>query len=150
MGECDVGALVERVLERARERCPDNLKLRKRLPRRTGPSAVDEERVEQILDALLDNAIRYSPDGGEIELAVEASDGTVRFSVRDTGVGIDKRHHSRIGEKFYRVDPEQQSGATGLGLGLYICTELTRSMSGRLWFESAPGSGSTFFVELPG
>jgi PAS domain S-box-containing protein len=147
-GECDLEALVERVLERARERCPENLQVRKQLPGWTGAAAVDEERLEQILDALLDNAIRYSPNGGEIELAVERSDNAIRFSVRDTGIGIDPSHHPRIGEKFYRVDPEQQTGAAGLGLGLYICNQLASLINGRLWFESSAGAGSTFFLEL--
>ena len=148
-GDCDVAALVDRVLGRARERCPDNLQLRKRLPERTDRAAVDEERLEQILDALLDNAIRYSPAGGEIELAVERSDDVIRFSVRDTGIGIGTRHHPHIGEKFYRADPEQHTGAAGLGLGLYICNQLASLMNGRLWFESSAGAGSTFFLELP-
>ena len=147
-GDCDLATLVERVLRRARERCPDNLHLRKQLPERTDPAGVDEERLEQILDALLDNAIRYSPAGGEVELAVERSDDVIRFSVRDTGVGIDTRHHPHIGEKFYRADPEQQTGAAGLGLGLYICHQLASLMNGRLWFESSAGAGSTFFLEL--
>jgi PAS domain S-box-containing protein len=147
--ECDIAALVERVLERARERCPDNLQLRKRLPAEIRPSALDEERLEQILDALLDNAIRYSPDGGEIELAVERSDEAVRFSVRDTGIGIDKRHHPRIGEKFFRADPELLHAAPGLGLGLYICHQLAAMMNGRLSFESTAGTGSTFFLDIP-
>jgi PAS domain S-box-containing protein len=147
--DCDLVALVERVLERARERCPDNLELRHRLPERTDRAALDEERLEQVLEALVDNAIRYSPNGGEIELAVERSDGTIRFGVRDTGIGIDARHHPHIGEKFYRADPEQHAGAAGLGLGLYICNQLASLMNGRLWFESAAGAGSTFFLELP-
>jgi two-component system, OmpR family, sensor histidine kinase VicK len=111
-------------------------------------TALDEERLEQVLDALLDNAIRYSPNGGEIDLAVERSDDAIRFSVRDTGIGIDTRHHAHIGEKFYRADPEQQSGAAGLGLGLYICNQLASLMNGRLWFESVAGAGSTFFLEV--
>ncbi|HET7556306.1 MAG TPA: ATP-binding protein [Gaiellaceae bacterium] len=147
-GECDVADLVDRVLERARSRCPDNVRLRTRLPDRIEPSTLDEERLEQILDALLDNAIRYSPDGGEVELGVELSDAAIRFSVRDSGIGIDPRHHPRIGEKFYRADPELVHGAAGLGLGLYICRQLAELMNGRLWFESTPGAGSTFFLEL--
>ena len=148
-GECDVAELVDRVLERARARCPDDLRFRKRLPEPNDPVALDEERLEQILDALVDNAIRYSPNGGEVEVAADRAGGTVRFSVRDTGIGIDARHHDRIGEKFYRADPELLHGAAGLGLGLYICHQLATLMDGRLWFESSPGEGSTFFLELP-
>ena len=83
-------------------------------------------------------------------MAVERLDSGIRFSVRDAGIGIDPRHQPHIGEKFYRVDPEQRSGAAGLGLGLYICQQLAALMNGRIWFRSAPGSGSTFFLELPG
>jgi PAS domain S-box-containing protein len=147
--DCDLEALVERVVGRARQRCPDNLQLGTRRPERTEPAAVDEERLEQILDTLLDNAIRYSPGGGEIELAVERSNNLIRLSVRDTGIGIDARHHPHIGEKFYRADPEQQTGAAGLGLGLYICNQLASLMDGRLRFESSAGNGSTFVLELP-
>ena len=148
-GECDVVALARRALERARERCPENLVVSGRLP--DGPEllALDEERLEQILDTLLDNAIRYSPGGGEIELALERSDGAVRFSVSDTGIGIAPEHHPHIGERFFRVDPALQGGVAGLGLGLYICRQLLTLMGGRLWFESAQGEGSTFFVEVP-
>jgi signal transduction histidine kinase len=71
------------------------------------------------------------------------------LSVRDTGIGIETRHHARIGEKFYRADPELLHAAPGLGLGLYICRQLAALMNGRLWFESAAGAGSTFFLELP-
>jgi len=148
-GECDVTALAARVLERAAERCPSNLQLRKRLPELPERVAVDEERLEQILDALVDNAIRFSPEGGEVELVLERFNDAIRFGVRDTGTGIEPRHHSHIGEKFYRADPELRHGPAGLGLGLYICHQLAALMNARLWFESTPGSGSTFFLELP-
>ncbi len=148
-GDCDLAALVDRVLDRAGRRCPGNLELRARLPDAIEPCAVDEERLEPLLDALVDNAIRYSPDGGEVELGLERTSGAVRFSVRDTGIGIETRHHAHIGEKFYRVDPELLHAAPGLGLGLYICRQLATLLGGRLWFESVAGAGSTFFVELP-
>ena len=147
--DCDVAALVERVVDGAQPRCPQNLRLLARLPARDDRFPLDEERVEQILDALLDNAIRYSPDGGEIEVAVEHVDGGIRFSVRDTGIGIEPHHHPRIGQKFYRADPELRQGAPGLGLGIYICNQLAALINGRLWFESSAGVGSTFFLELP-
>lgn len=149
-GDCNVRALVERVVDSARPRCPQNLRLRARLAEH-GDQIVplDEERVEQILDALLDNAIRYSPEGGEIEIAADYVDRGIRFTVRDPGFGIEPDHHSRIGEKFYRADPELRQGASGLGLGLYICNQLAALINGRLWFESAAGVGSTFFLEVP-
>jgi signal transduction histidine kinase len=136
------------VLERARERCPADLRLLKHLPASCDPLAVEEEQLEQILDLLLDNAICYTPGGGEVELTFVLRDGRARFSIRDTGIGI-APHHAHIGERFYRADPEQRGGTRGLGLSLYLCRQLLVTMGGRLWFESVEGAGSTFHVELP-
>ena len=73
----------------------------------------------------------------------------MRFSVRDRGLGIPATEHSRIFEKFYRLDPGLTRGVGGTGLGLYICREIVRRMDGRIWVESRPGAGSNFWFELP-
>jgi two-component system phosphate regulon sensor histidine kinase PhoR len=109
----------------------------------------DGERTRQVLLNLLDNAIKYSPSGGRIELALEAVGEGLRFSVKDNGLGIPVGEEERIFDKFYRLDPDQRRGIGGTGLGLYICRELVRSMHGRIWVESAPGAGTTFAFELP-
>jgi PAS domain S-box-containing protein len=111
--------------------------------------AGDPERTRQVLGNLVDNAIKYSPHGGRIELGVEADDGYARFSVRDEGLGIPLGEQKRIFEKFYRLDPDHHRGIGGSGLGLYICRELVRSMDGRIWVDSDPGRGATFVFELP-
>ena len=111
--------------------------------------AGDPERTRQVLTNLIDNAIKYSPHGGRIELGVEADAGSVRFTVRDEGLGIPLGEQKRIFEKFYRLDPDHRRGIGGSGLGLYICRELVRSMNGRIWVESDPGKGATFTFELP-
>ena len=98
---------------------------------------------------LVDNAIKYSPDGGRIDVELSASDGRLRFAVRDQGLGIPEAEQERIFEKFHRLDPYLQRGVSGTGLGLYICRELVRQMNGRIWVESSAGEGSTFSVELP-
>ena len=98
---------------------------------------------------LLDNAIMYSPQGGRIEVGVEAESGYARFTVRDEGLGIPLGEQKRIFEKFYRLDPDHRRGIGGSGLGLYICRELVRSMNGRIWVDSDPGKGATFSFELP-
>ncbi len=115
------------------------------LPRVTG----DAERTRQVLTNLVDNAIKYSPHGGAIELGVEAVDGFARFTVRDEGLGIPLGEQKRIFEKFYRLDPDHRRGIGGSGLGLYISRELVRTMNGRIWVESDPGKGATFTFELP-
>jgi PAS domain S-box-containing protein len=115
------------------------------LPRVSG----DAERTRQVLANLLDNAIKYSPDGGRIEVTVDADPSYVQFSVRDEGLGIPLGEQDRIFDKFYRLDPDQRRGIGGSGLGLYICRELVRSMNGRIRVRSDPGEGATFTFELP-
>jgi PAS domain S-box-containing protein len=109
----------------------------------------DAGRLRQVLDNLLDNAIKYSPQGGAIELRVDADERWTRFAVADHGVGIPTSELTRIFEKFYRLDPHQTRGVNGTGLGLYVCRELVERMEGRISVSSAPGRGSTFVVELP-
>ena len=109
----------------------------------------DVRRTRQVLSNLVDNAIKYSPDGGRIELIVDADDEHVRFSIRDEGLGIPLGEQQRIFDKFYRLDPDQRRGIGGSGLGLYICQELVRSMNGRIHVESDPGEGAVFTFELP-
>jgi two-component system phosphate regulon sensor histidine kinase PhoR len=115
------------------------------LPRVAG----DPERTRQVLTNLVDNAIKYSPSGGRIQLGLEVDDGHARFTVSDEGLGIPLGEQKRIFEKFYRLDPDHRRGVGGSGLGLYICRELVRSMSGRIWVDSDAGKGATFTFELP-
>jgi two-component system phosphate regulon sensor histidine kinase PhoR len=109
----------------------------------------DEERTRQVLQNLVDNAIKYSPAGGRIDVTVAPVGEWLRFTVRDQGLGIPLGEQERIFEKFYRLDPDQRRGIGGTGLGLYICRELVRSMGGRIWVESEPGRGTTASFELP-
>ena len=111
--------------------------------------AGDAQRTRQVLTNLVDNAIKYSPHGGRIELGFEADGLLARFTVRDEGLGIPLGEQERVFEKFYRLDPDHQRGIGGSGLGLYICRELVRSMNGRIWLDSDPGKGATFTFELP-
>jgi PAS domain S-box-containing protein len=109
----------------------------------------DAERTRQVLANLLDNAIKYSPDEGRIEVTVDSDNRHVSFAVRDEGLGIPLGEQERIFHKFYRLDPDQRRGIGGSGLGLYICRELVRSMNGQIHVESDPGQGATFTFELP-
>src|SRR5437773_1495614 len=102
-----------------------------------------------VLTNLVDNAIKYSPDGGPVEVAIARRDHAVRFSVRDLGLGIPSGDQRRIFDKFYRLDPNLTRGVGGTGLGLYICRELVRRMDGSIWVELREGEGSRFTFELP-
>jgi PAS domain S-box-containing protein len=112
--------------------------------------AGDPDKVGRVLINLVDNAIKYSPDGGRVDVRVRRIGGRVRFSVVDRGLGIPLAEQRRIFEKFYRLDPNMTRGVGGTGLGLYICRELVRRMDGRIWVESGGlGRGSTFNIEFP-
>ena len=109
----------------------------------------DPGQLRQVLVNLLDNAIKYSPEGGVVAISVTNGDSAIRFSIEDSGLGIPASEHRRIFEKFYRLDPDMTRGIGGTGLGLYICRELVRRMDGKIWVESKLDEGSTFVVELP-
>jgi signal transduction histidine kinase len=102
-----------------------------------------------VLGNLVDNAVKYSPEGGRIDIDLEPAGEWFRFVVRDEGIGIPPGERERIFEKFYRLDPELTRGVGGTGLGLYICRELVHRMNGRIWVDAGPNGGSTFVVELP-
>jgi two-component system, OmpR family, phosphate regulon sensor histidine kinase PhoR len=119
------------------------------MPEPVGQMHGDGDRLRQVLINLLDNAVKYSPDGGRVEVRVEQNGSSVRFAVRDEGLGIPHGEQQRIFGKFYRLDPQLTRGVGGTGLGLYICRELVRRMEGRLTVTSREGGGSTFYVDLP-
>jgi PAS domain S-box-containing protein len=145
----DAAILLERVVESAQTYAPSKIVFDVQAGHGVPPVAADKDKARQILVNLVENAIKYSPGGGRIELGVEPTDGVVLFRVVDEGMGIPTDEQERIFEKFYRLDPAMTQGIGGTGLGLYICRELVERMGGRIWLESDEGKGSTFFFELP-
>jgi PAS domain S-box-containing protein len=109
----------------------------------------DPDKLRQVLRNLVENAVKYSPSGGRVEVGLESDDERFRFRVADDGIGIPPSERERIFEKFYRLDPQLTHGVGGTGLGLYICREFLRRMEGRVWVEGRDVSGSVFVVELP-
>ena len=146
---CEPAELAAQVVDAARIHLPESL----RIELRTDPSLpeimADPERVRQVLVNLLDNAVKFSPEGGRIDVALEHADGHVRFAVADQGLGIPLDEQARIFEKFHRLDPNLTRGVGGTGLGLYICQELVRQMDGHIWVDSRERRGSKFVFELP-
>jgi PAS domain S-box-containing protein len=146
---CDPRELGETVLQAFRAHVPTAVELALVAPADGPAVAADPDKVRQVLANLVDNAVKYSPDGGRVEIAVSSAGNHVRFAVRDQGLGIPGPEQRRIFDKFYRLDPDLTRGVGGTGLGLYICRELVRRMDGRIWVESREGEGSTFSFELP-
>jgi signal transduction histidine kinase len=146
---CDVRALCQSILEGAEARNTVQATLVLDAPADLEPVLCDASLLRQVLVNLVENALKYSPNGGRIELTVGGSGDTFRIVVRDEGLGIPASEQEQIFEKFYRLDAEMTRGVGGSGLGLYISREIVTQMDGTLTVRSEPGAGSTFTVTLP-
>jgi signal transduction histidine kinase len=114
------------------------------------PLLADPDKLTQVLTNLISNAVKYSPDGGAVTVSATASNGSVRVSVADQGLGLPAHELTRIFTRFHRVQDQTRRQIPGTGLGLYITKRLVELQQGRIWAESVgPGHGSTFHVELP-
>ncbi len=121
------------------------------VPEELGTIRADPDKLTQILDNLVGNAVKYSPNGGTVELSAHAENGTVRIDVRDEGLGIPERHRDRIFKRFHQVDDDiDHRSISGTGIGLYLVQHLAQAHCGRVWLESTEvGEGSTFSLRLP-
>ncbi len=111
--------------------------------------SADSRRARQVLRNLVENAIKYSPDGGPITITARATPEAVQTSVTDVGIGIDEQQLQRIFDRFYQVDSASTRRVGGSGLGLSICKAIVEAHHGRLWAESQLGEGTTFHFTLP-
>ncbi len=145
----DLVELAQESIKAMQARTPEGTTFELRSHEDVPPARADPEKLGQVLVNLLDNAIKYSPNGGLVSISVTAQERRVQLAVRDPGLGIPRSEQERVFEKFYRVDPNLVHGVRGTGLGLYISRELVRRMDGQIRLVSEEGSGSTFFVELP-
>ena len=146
---CDAAAITAEVVDVLRSRAPEEIEVVMSKSRGLPQVAADPDKLRQILTNLIDNAIKYTPDGGRVGVEIVRSGGRVRFRVSDEGLGIPPAEQDRIFEKFFRLDPNLTRGVGGTGLGLYISRELVTRMNGRIWVDSDGRSGSSFFLELP-
>ena len=143
----DLVAVIRRVIEEYSGTTDHSLKLE------TGEEAItgtwDEARLEQVLNNLLSNAIKYSADGQSVVLGVERKNGEATVWVKDEGRGISQEDQAHIFDRFYRAHNGDDGHVEGLGLGLYIAHEIIVRLGGRIWVESKPGAGTTFYFSLP-
>jgi signal transduction histidine kinase len=119
------------------------------LPRESCQVVADRESVRLVLTNLISNAIKFTPAGGKIQLAVTRRSGEVWTSVSDNGPGIPAPHQKRVFTRFYQVEPHLTRQHGGMGLGLAIAKELLELQNGRIWLESTEGAGSIFTFALP-
>ena len=107
---------------------------------------IDGERIRQVLDNLISNALKFTPRGGSVSVRAESDDTAVRVSITDTGSGIAKDKLEHIFERFYQI---KHVDGGGIGMGLFIAKWIVDAHFGKIWVESKPNSGSTFFFSLP-
>ena len=145
-----VGPFIESCMETAQPRARDkDLRLSVNQPTKIPDIAGDRRRLTEVLQNLLDNAIQYTPAGGQIMVSAEVSGSEVVFTVSDTGIGIPQAEQPRIFERFYRVDVARSREVGGTGLGLAISKHLVEGHGGRIWVESEIGQGAQFHFSVP-
>ena len=110
---------------------------------------IDTDKMTQVIDNILNNAIKYSPDGGKITVTMKTTDDQMILSISDQGLGIPKQDLPRIFDRFYRVDRARSRAQGGTGLGLSIAKEIIKQHNGFIWAKSEHGKGSTFTIVLP-
>src|SRR5262249_36057647 len=140
---------LEEIVEKVVARQPEP-QLHRVVVTRLEPVSVrgDPERLEQVLTTLVDNAVRYSPDGGDVEVDGGGVDCRAIVTVTDHGIGIPIDAQPHIFERFYRAHTDTPSDRGGMGVSLCLARLLMRQMGGDLWFESEPGAGSRFHVGI--
>jgi two-component system, OmpR family, phosphate regulon sensor histidine kinase PhoR len=144
-----VQALVNGCLETARFKAETKgLRINVELPEGLPPVRADGAQLGEVLQNLLDNALQYTPRGGQIDVSARANGSSVTFTVADTGIGIPESDLERIFERFYRVDAARSREAGGTGLGLAIARHIVDAHGGRIWVESAVGQGSRFHFSV--
>ncbi len=150
LGRIDVGTVVSELVETVEESGVVNgHRFEIDLPDEPLAAEADPDKVRQVFNILVENALRYSPGGGTVTVGARRNHDRVEVRVADEGIGIPAAEHERIFRKFYRAESAARDGAAGTGLGLFIAKELVTAMGGRIWVDSTEGKGSSFSFELP-
>lgn len=142
----DVDAFILEVAEDMQRTCPSHRIVTEVIG---GKIYGDRQRLTQVLTNLISNAVKYSPDGGEVVVKVVREKKNYVVSVRDFGVGISKNMQEKIFRRFFRVGESEGNRVSGLGLGLFISSQIVKQQGGALWLDSEPGTGSVFYFSLP-
>ena len=145
----DVGSLVSEVVDTVEHAAVDGHRFVVDVPTEPLAAEADADKLRLVLGNLLDNAVKYSPNGGTVTVAARRRSDTVEVAVADEGIGIPPAEQQRIFRKFYRAETASAREGGGTGIGLFIAEGLVTAMGGRIWVKSSEGEGSTFTFELP-
>ncbi|HZO73436.1 MAG TPA: PAS domain S-box protein [Ktedonobacteraceae bacterium] len=144
---CDLTGCVQEVVREMQEVARHHQILVKgELSRET---EIDQERMSDVISNLLTNAIKYSPDAEKVIITLSEDAENAIITIQDFGIGIAPENHTKVFDRFFRVSGEDESTFPGLGMGLYIASEIVKQHKGRMWVESEKGQGAIFYVSLP-
>ncbi|MER1987785.1 MAG: cell wall metabolism sensor histidine kinase WalK [Solibacillus sp.] len=138
-----------RIIDRFEMSKSQNVEFIRMLPETSYFVDIDTDKLTQVIDNIISNALKYSPDGGNIRFGFTVYDTMLRVMISDDGMGIPKENVTRIFDRFYRVDRARARSMGGTGLGLAIAREMIEAHGGKIWAESEEGSGTTIFFTLP-
>ncbi|WP_078556362.1 cell wall metabolism sensor histidine kinase WalK [Bacillus alkalicellulosilyticus] len=141
---------LNRIIDRfeiiAKER---DITIKRKFPHTLTQVEIDKDKIHQVVDNIISNAMKYSPEGGSITISLVQQGKQVRLGISDEGVGIPRESHKKIFERFYRVDKARARNIGGTGLGLAIAKELIQAHGGEIWVQSSYGKGTTIYFTLP-
>ncbi len=138
-----------RIIDRFEMSKSNNVNLQRLLPDAQYFVEIDTDKLTQVIDNIISNALKYSPDGGNVRFGVIVQEGFLKVMISDDGMGIPKENVERIFDRFYRVDRARARSMGGTGLGLAIAREMIEAHGGLIWAESEEGHGTTIFFTLP-
>lgn len=138
-----------RIIDRFEMSKSDKVQFERLFPETSFYVEIDTDKITQVIDNIISNAIKYSPDGGNIRFGFTGQDDMLKVMISDDGMGIPKENVGRIFDRFYRVDRARARSMGGTGLGLAIAREMIEAHGGKIWAESEEGQGTTIFFTLP-
>ncbi|MBI4187000.1 MAG: PAS domain S-box protein [Chloroflexi bacterium] len=144
----NIGAVVQSAVSKVKQLYPEADNIVADVPGALPPAKADSLRLERILYNLLENAVKYSPPGSEIKVFARVDDGQMVIGVNDHGPGISRHDQQKLFQPFHRLKQSSPYTTKGAGLGLMVCSRLVEAHGGRIWVESQPGHGSTFYFTL--
>jgi len=147
----DIGDVVEEVIERYSEEArKKKISLEFKKPKEEMPKVmIDVNKTKIAIDNLIENAVRYTPPGGEVKISLAKGEEEIEVRIQDTGIGIPKDQQDRIFNKFFRARNAMKTETEGTGLGLYMAKYIIEAQGGSIWFESEENKGSTFYFTIP-
>ena len=145
----EFGVFFNRIIDRFEMSKSQNVSFERKVPKSQYFVEIDTDKLTQVIDNIISNALKYSPEGGKIRFSVREKEGELLVSISDEGMGIPKENVERIFDRFYRVDRARSRAMGGTGLGLAISKEMINAHGGQIWAESRYGKGTSIYFTLP-